>query len=52
MWISVHILTWGVAPRFIVRREDTKVATSDKLLVIHGKQRRGRRKELWMEDNL
>lgn len=33
--------TWCVAPRLIVRGEDTEVAASYKLLIIHGKQRRG-----------
>lgn len=44
--------TWCVAPRFIVRGEDTEVAASYKLLIIHGQQRRGGREELWVEDNL
>lgn len=44
--------TWCVAPRFIVRRENTKVAASDKLLIVHWQQRRRGWKELWMEDYL
>lgn len=34
---SCMILTWRVAPRFIVRGEDSKVATSYKVLIIHWK---------------
>lgn len=50
--IYIYGFTWCVAPRFIVRRENAEVATSDKLLIIHWQQRRRGWKEFWMEDYL
>lgn len=50
--IIIVIVTWCVAPRLIVRGEDSKVTTSYKVLIIHWKQRRGGWKKLGMEDNL
>jgi len=41
-----------VTPWLIVRREDAQVTTTDELMVVQGEDRRGRRQELGMVDNL
>ena len=49
---NVHAHTRCVAPWFIVRWKDSKMTTSDKLLIIHLEERVGRGEELRMEDDL
>ena len=45
-------LTWSVAPGLVVTGEDSKMAATDKVLIVQAKQRVGGVEELRMEDNL
>jgi len=49
---TYHVSTWRIAPWFIVRREDAKMAASNKLFIVKSEQRISRTEELRMKYNL